>query len=129
MAGIYIIENNVNGMVYIGRSEIPEARFKQHKSALVKGKHTNRLMQEDCDKYGIGAFSFMEIESCEDEDLWWKEVLWIQHYRIYNIAPIYNDLGKVVPNIDIEARLTLVESIREDLAKKIRLDLRERRKL
>jgi group I intron endonuclease len=119
MAGIYIIENNFNGMVYVGRSEIPEARFKQHKNALMKGKHTNHLLQADYSKYGDEAFSFMVIERCGDEEMWLREIVWIQHYRTCNIAPIYNDLGKTVENIDIEARLGAIERIRAGLRERM----------
>jgi group I intron endonuclease len=117
MAGIYIIENNVNGMVYVGRSEIPEHRFKGHMSALRRGKHHNRLLQEDYDEYGREAFSFMVVDTCNDEMMWLRELRWIQYYRSNNMAPIYNDLGQKVENIDIDARLRAVEKLREALAR------------
>lgn len=126
MAGIYIIENNVNGMVYVGRSEIPEHRFKGHMSALRRGKHHNRLLQEDYDRYGSESFSFMVVDVCNDEMMWLRELRWIQYYRSNNVAPIYNDLGQKVENIDIDARLQEVEKLRETLARN-RNGIQERR--
>lgn len=92
MAGIYIIENNVNGMVYVGKSKAPYMRFKEHMAALKKGIHHNWIFQNDFNKYGENSFSFMQIEECSDKEAFKKEADWTNYFRRFNVAPIYNDL-------------------------------------
>lgn len=124
MAGIYIIENNVNGMVYVGKSEVPERRFKEHLNALRKNRHSNHLLQNDYCLYGEDSFTFMEIDTYDETEFCWKELEWIQYYRSNNLAPIYNDLGQKIENIDIEADKRLVDSFREGLKKQIEMERR-----
>lgn len=118
MAGIYIIENNVNGMVYVGKSTSPESRFKEHQSLLRRGIHSNRLLQKDYDKYGSDSLTYMVIEDCGEEDLYWKELEWIQHYRVFNVAPIYNDRGRTINDVDPKIKQILVASAYESLERR-----------
>lgn len=46
---IYKIENQQNGRVYVGCTEIGEYRIKGHFYNLKRGKHTSRIMQADFD--------------------------------------------------------------------------------
>ena len=46
-AGVYMIENKINGKVYIGSSANIEHRLQDHRYNLRKGTHTNKALQED----------------------------------------------------------------------------------
>jgi group I intron endonuclease len=59
---IYKITNKVNGKVYIGKSNDPERRWKQHKSEVYKNKTT--YLYQSMRKYGVDNFSFIVIEEC-----------------------------------------------------------------
>jgi len=61
-AGIYIIENKVNNSIYVGASTMLKIRERKHKLELSKQRHRNRFLQEDYNKYGLGAFQFKVLE-------------------------------------------------------------------
>lgn len=52
---ITCIENN---KAYIGRSQCPVTRIREHYIALRNGKHKQKGFQEDFDRYGENAFTF-----------------------------------------------------------------------
>lgn len=73
---VYLIENIVNGKVYVGwTSKSLEKRFYQHsKSNKVVGKAIKR--------YGEKSFSIKELDSFEDRESALKaEIKWITHYK------------------------------------------------
>lgn len=62
-AGIYKIENLVNGKFYIGCTSNFERRYKQHLTAILNYKHPNIPKDEiQIDKQGIDNFKFSVIE-------------------------------------------------------------------
>lgn len=63
---IYLLKNNANGKVYVGRTQSPKVRFELHMAALRANRHNNADLQKDFNKYGEKNFSF-EIEI---EDVW-----------------------------------------------------------
>lgn len=67
--GIYLIENKVTGMCYIGSS-----RISNHKSSLKKGYHSNSLMREDYRNHGIVSFVFDILEVFDDAEHRWMEM-------------------------------------------------------
>lgn len=78
---IYAITNTVTGKKYIGGASYPSQRFYEHKSALRAGKHRNKELQSDWDKYGFGCFSFDVIEETTKEKLSEREDFYINAQR------------------------------------------------
>lgn len=76
--GIYKIENNINGHIYVGQSRHIHRRFIEHRSSLNNGTAPNQHLQRAWNKYGEDAFDFSVLEVCEECDLNEKEVFWIE---------------------------------------------------
>lgn len=74
--GIYKIENQINGKIYIGQSVNIEERFKRHKSLK-----DNLVVHKALQKYGVDNFSFSIVELCEIVELDEKEKYWIHYYN------------------------------------------------
>ena len=68
-AGIYRIKNKTNGAVYIGQAINIRSRISHHKSLLKKGKHTNKLLQEDWNLFGEEAFTVKTIKKVSKYNL------------------------------------------------------------
>lgn len=90
--GIYKIQNNVNGKIYIGSSKNMKIRKGQHFSELKNGYHVNPYLQHSWDKYGKESFSFIIIENCKEEDLLTREQFYINKYydnqqKCFNLNP------------------------------------------
>jgi predicted GIY-YIG superfamily endonuclease len=68
-AAVYAIVNNVNGMTYVGQTNCFLQRVHTHKSNLAGlNSHTNKMLQQDYDKYGKEAFDFVVLkEICAAE--------------------------------------------------------------
>jgi group I intron endonuclease len=91
-SGIYVIENSVNGRVYIGSAAHIGRRWSQHRSALRKGTHYNGRLQNAWNKYGEHQFAFAVVELVLDiEQVIPREQFWIDLTGClisgYNIAP------------------------------------------
>ena len=85
MPCVYKIKNIVNGNIYIGSTVNYEIRFKNHKRALLQGKHHSNYLQKAYNKYGLENFEYSIIEYCNKEELRVRE----QHY-IDLLSPAYN---------------------------------------
>jgi len=93
MVGIYMIENLLNGKVYIGSSTDIKKRWWFHKGKLnrkIDEKHENLKLQADWDEYGSRAFEFRVLEKCNPCDLDEYETKWIQYYQSYKTEYGYN---------------------------------------
>jgi len=99
MAGIYKIENAVNGKVYVGRAKCLNLRWAVHKSQLKKGVHVNRHLQAAYEKYGIEAFNYSVIEVLYESGILNKEKrnhlkereqFWADHFDVFNPNKGYN---------------------------------------
>lgn len=81
VSGIYIIANNVNGKVYVGKTvRNIKARWSEHKATLTSGKHHNTHLQNAWNKYGESAFEFQVLEYCAIDQLDAREK---HHIAIY----------------------------------------------
>jgi group I intron endonuclease len=58
MGTIYVIENTVNGKIYIGQTGNWKIRKGNHLSSLKHGRHYNEHLQRSWDKHGPSAFTF-----------------------------------------------------------------------
>lgn len=78
LCGIYLIKNNINNKVYIGKSIDILGRWEQHMDAA-------RLHKMDYDFYkdlvNIENFSFNILELCPEEELRQKEQFYITHFN------------------------------------------------
>ena len=88
-SGIYRIKNKVNGAVYIGQAINIRLRVTHHRSLLNKGKHTNKLLQEDWNLFGESSFTVKTIKKVSKKNLTYHERNVIQQhvedgYYVYN---------------------------------------------
>ena len=90
ICGIYEILNTVNGKRYIGQSVDIYDRWRTHKSALNKGKHTNSHLQASWSLYGEKSFKFSILEECSREALQEREKFYISKYQSYKGKCGYN---------------------------------------
>lgn len=67
--GIYAIQNDINGKIYVGQSRDIEDRWKGHKNSLNKGEGINRHLQNSWDKYGEDNFTFSVLCECATSKL------------------------------------------------------------
>lgn len=84
--GIYKITNINNGKVYIGRSSNIEERWKEHKEALVSGKHHSYKLQEcynSLENKDDLKFEIIEEVKYENERIV-KEQYYIDKYDAYH---------------------------------------------
>jgi group I intron endonuclease len=68
-SGIYIIECNTNGKVYVGAAKNLGMRLNFHKSELRLKKHANKYLQADFNEFGEENFCFKIIFFCSVECL------------------------------------------------------------
>jgi group I intron endonuclease len=93
LSGVYIIENIINGKVYIGASRNIVARLNMHKLMLKKGNHCNNHLQSAYNFYNRDGFLFDILEECEEKFIFSQENYWCNllnsHDREYgyNIDP------------------------------------------
>jgi len=82
MSYIYKITNNINGKVYIGKTnKTIMKRFKKHCEDSLKYKE--RPLYRAFNKYGIKSFSINEIEECNPNIVNEREKYWIEYYNSF----------------------------------------------
>lgn len=81
-SGIYIIQCNQNGKIYLGSSSNIERRFYQHRRMLEQGNHHCAKLQKDYDNYGVDKFEFKALEYCSLSDARKKELDYIETLNI-----------------------------------------------
>lgn len=84
MSGIYKIENNLNGKIYIGQTQNVFKRRAEHFIALRRGRHPNQEMQRDWNLNNRG-FRFDVVEYCALTQLNEREKYWIDKFN--SMAP------------------------------------------
>lgn len=65
-SGIYRITCVPTGNHYIGSSIHIEERWRQHRTEMRGGYHSNPHLQRSWNKYGEPAFTFVVLEECSD---------------------------------------------------------------
>lgn len=88
ISGIYVIENILNGKVYVGSSVHIKRRTTIHRSCLRGGYHGNEHLQRAWTKYGESAFEFRIVQHCPEEDLTTTEQYWLD--KLSSEAEVYN---------------------------------------
>ena len=89
MVVIYKITCLINNWVYVGVTVNMYQRKHTHKSALKKGNHGNKQLQNDYNKYGENSFVFEIVEECADEIRIDRETFWINSLKELGID-LYN---------------------------------------
>ena len=79
IAYIYKITNNINGKIYIGKTEFSvEKRFKEHCQDYKKREFEKRPLYSAMNKYGIDNFTIETIEKTDNPEE--REKYWIEYY-------------------------------------------------
>jgi len=81
--GIYAIVNSTNGKIYVGKTKNFYARFK-HYDYDFREKRTrqiNNFLMTAMEKDGYENFNFINLEICEKEELFSKELFWIEKLK------------------------------------------------
>lgn len=87
MGYVYTLTHSVTGKVYVGSTDFPVNRYRNHLWALRRGDHPNKSMQKDFDEYG-GEFSLHIVDTNEDhkEQKWMAKMGSWDPERGYNIG-------------------------------------------
>lgn len=84
MAYIYLISNDINNKLYVGKTvSTIDIRYNKHISEAFT-QHSNYAIHRAMRKYGISHFKVTEIENCSLEEVSERERYWIKHYDSYN---------------------------------------------
>lgn len=123
MAYIYKIENDINGKIYIGKTELTiEKRFKQHCIDSQKRKNENRPLYKAMNKYGVEHFHISLIEETNIPEE--RERYWIEQYRSfkngYN-ATLGGD-GRSYIDYDLVITVYFETHSMKDTAEKLKID-------
>ena len=82
MAYIYQITNDINGKIYIGKTEFSiEKRFKEHCQDAFRDRNEKRPLYAAMRKYGIEHFHIELIEETDSPEE--REVFWIENKRSF----------------------------------------------
>lgn len=125
---VYVIENKINGKLYVGKANNVERRWGKHRAAVREG--ADGLLYRAMRKYGIENFQIRIVDESEDEKLTLNvlEPKWIQKlkddgHELYNLT----EGGDGIPGLthSDETRRKMSESQRgkkltEDAKQKIR---------
>lgn len=121
--GIYKITCKENNRVYIGRSIDIDNRLKNHKYSLRAGRHTNKKLQDDFNKFGEDAFLF-EVEKYTGVplDTLYYESYYAEKYNVFNDGYNKGKLSKstsikrIIDNLDyyVDRLNEIIDQIPED---------------
>lgn len=78
MKAIYKYENKINHKIYIGQTNNPDRRFKEH---MYGHSYATSLIEKAIKKYGIENFDFQIIEWTDNYNE--REKYWIEWYNCY----------------------------------------------
>lgn len=82
MAYIYQITNDINGKIYIGKTEFSvEKRFKEHCQDAFRDRNEKRPLYAAMRKYGIEHFHIEVIEETDNPEE--REIFWIENKRSF----------------------------------------------
>lgn len=83
MGYIYIIKNDINDKVYVGKTTLTlQERFKEHCRAVNRKQCAKRPLYLAMKKHGCNHFSISLLE--ETDDIENREIYWIQQYDAYH---------------------------------------------
>lgn len=112
--GVYKIQSEINGMIYIGGSLNIGKRWWKHKDNLKKSIHPNYKIQEHSNHYGLDDLKFSILEFCLKDQLIEMEQLYINIFKPqFNISKfVGSSLGlKRTDETKIKMRLSHINQI------------------
>jgi uncharacterized protein YjcR len=132
--GVYVIQNQVNGKRYVGSAVKFGKRWNVHKSDLRNQRHDSSHLQRAWNKYGEGAFSFIEHELVEPTKdlLLEREQFWMDFYKSYdpefgyNICRVAGNCLGVKRSEESKKRMSKIQQSRAKLSWEEVLQLREK---
>ena len=84
MAYIYIIKNDINDKVYIGKTNYSiQKRFQEHCRDSQKDRNEKRPLYNAMNKYGIEHFFIEKLEECSIEESINREKYWIEYFNSF----------------------------------------------
>lgn len=92
-AGVYAIENTINGRVYVGSSAVVDQRLAKHSAEIASGYHTSSRLRNDIERDGPQAFRLVVLQRVHDlTELEYLEHVWMRRLggmsaRGYNANP------------------------------------------
>ena len=95
--GVYCIRCKVNNKAYIGSSIDIKSRWYGHKSMLKLGKHENKYLQEDYNKYGADNFLYTVLINCKPYMLLKYENMYMLLFNTRDISVGYNIIKAARP--------------------------------
>ena len=131
-SGIYLIENIVNGKVYVGSAVDFNERFRVHNYYLSKGSHHSQKLQYAWNKYGEKSFVFKILEVIENvTTLLEREQYWLDEYNCvktgYNICPVAGSCLGIKRSDETKSRLRnskigheVSEEVRQKISEKLK---------
>lgn len=92
--GIYLIENTVSPLFYVGQTINFQHRWSTHKHALNnKSRRANKRLRNSWVAHGESAFQFIILEHCDKAVLTQREIFWLDLYRSMYPGKIANSAG------------------------------------
>lgn len=83
MAYIYKITNDINGKIYIGKTNYSlKRRFQQHCNDATKNRCQHRPLYRAMNKYGKEHFHIELLEETDNPET--REIFWISQYNAYH---------------------------------------------
>ena len=93
MAYIYKITNDINGKIYIGKTEFSiEKRFNEHCKDAFKPRKEKRPLYSAIQKYGVEHFHITLIEETDNPNE--REIYWIEKLQSFKYG--YNAINSVI---------------------------------
>lgn len=121
MAYIYLISNDINNKLYVGKTvSTIDTRYNKHISEAFT-QYSEYAIHRAMRKYGINHFKVTEIEQCSLEEVSDREKYWIKYYDSYNNG--YNETqggeGNLKYDYDIIYSLFLSGMTQKEIAQKL----------
>lgn len=91
---VYLIFNNINGKVYVGKTKNYKKRINRHKNiATDANNESGSLVHRAIKKYGIDNFTFCILQTFGNEkDCFAAEIYWVRYYKS-NATKYGNEFG------------------------------------
>lgn len=122
MAYIYQIQNDVNGKLYIGKTEFSiEKRFKEHCKDAFRERNEKRPLYAAMKKYGIEHFHISFIEETDNPEE--REKFWIEYLRTFKDGYNATTGGDGKAYIDYDLVVSLYQEVQsiKDVAKFLKI--------
>lgn len=86
---VYVLTHIPTGKKYVGSTEFPTNRLRQHITALKSHRHKNQDMQNDYDRYG-GEYKFEIVDTITQSRKESEEYKWMRMLKTYLSEYGYN---------------------------------------